>query len=212
MPETTGKVFALTLFRWLYEWIWPPLKFTVQTSETSDIRRFYLENSSAARYLLQQIFQEKSDFKGEEPIPWHAQSRGRTDRMDWCEYWEILDLYILMGEPVFKWMFCKFAPDKDVGDCSHPGHQESVWLPAGSVSSPTMQKATKDLHTTQTAQLSSGRFSRPALIYCSYQGYGTQQSNSEAFHECKHEVKAIIVDHLKDTKVLNTVKWYKQRH
>lgn len=82
VPETPGKVLVPILFKWLYAWIWPPLKCTVQTSETRDKQGFYLENSSAARHLLQQTCPEKSVFKGEESIPWHVQSRGGTDRMD----------------------------------------------------------------------------------------------------------------------------------
>lgn len=64
----------------------------------------------------------------------------------------------------------------------------------------------QDLHTTQTAQLSSGRFSRPALIYYTYQGYDVQLNNTKDFHGCKHKVKTIVIDHLNYTKVLSVVK------
>jgi len=64
----------------------------------------------------------------------------------------------------------------------------------------------QDLQATQTAQLSSGRFSRLTLIYYSYQGYDVQLSNTKVFHGYKHKVKTIITDYLKDIKVLSTVK------
>lgn len=85
--------------KWLCAWIWPNLLFKLVKR---DIRGFYFENSSAASYLLQRVFYEKSVFKGEESIPWHTQSRGGTDSMDWCEYWEMLHLSILVGKSVFK--------------------------------------------------------------------------------------------------------------
>lgn len=76
-----------------------------------EIWGFYLENSSAASYLLQRVFHEKSVFKGEESIPWHAQSRGGTYSLDWCAYWEMLHLSILVGRVslqvnVFQRVFC----------------------------------------------------------------------------------------------------------
>lgn len=44
--EITGKVFAPIPFKWLCAWIWPPLKFTVRTSETRDMRILFRKQFS----------------------------------------------------------------------------------------------------------------------------------------------------------------------
>lgn len=222
-----GNVFAVIFFKWLCEWVWRSSKFyfaiIIQTSETRDIWRFYLEVTLVARYLLHQIFNEKSVFKGAESMALHVhvQRGGRTDSMDWYQYWEVLDLYILMGELIFKYMLRKeySVLDKDVGDCSNQGtrkvYEYQLGLLALKLCRRQQSQMNQDLHATQTAQLSSGRFSRPALIYYSFdilQGYDVQLSNTKVFHGYKHKVKTIIIGHLKDIEVLSTVKRCKQRH
>lgn len=78
VPGNIVKVFVAIFFQWLCEWVWPSSKFyfaiIIQTHERRNTWRFYLETSLAARYLLQQIFNEKSVIKGEESIPSHVQS------------------------------------------------------------------------------------------------------------------------------------------
>lgn len=137
------------------------------------------------------------------------------DRMDWCEYWEMLDLSILMGESVFKWMSCKeyFALDKDIGDYSNQGTRKvyDYQLHLLALKLCRRQQRTSTLHSPAFQwEVLQTRFD--ITIMDSYQGYGTQQSNTEDFHGCEHKVKTIIVNHLKDIKASNTVKWCKQRH
>lgn len=120
VPETTGKVFVPILFKWLYAWIWPPLKFTVQTSETRDIQGFYTENSSAGRYLLQQIFHEK--VSSNERNLFHGTYKAEEELIGWTDVLRNARSFSSNGR-VFKWMSCKeyFALDKDVGDYSNQG-------------------------------------------------------------------------------------------
>lgn len=64
----------------------------------------------------------------------------------------MLDLYILMGELIFKYMLRKeyFAPDKDVGDYSNLGYPQSVWLAllALELCSRQQTQINQDLHAT----------------------------------------------------------------
>lgn len=109
-------------------------------------------------------------------------------------------------------MLCKeyFPLDKDVGDFKPrvPGkvYDYQLGLLALKLCRRQQSQMNQDLHATQTAQLSSGRFSRPALIYYSCHRYDVQLSNTKVFHGYKHKGKTIIIDHLKDIEVLGTVK------